>query len=104
MLIYQLKANIDEKALFGNIPHFIDPEFRKMLVQGMFGNNSLHSNLVLDIPFIDIRILYLKRQCYIDYGPAWSVEISIPIQTPYKHFSDCWVLKMCDFTKQTFLF
>ena len=36
--IYQSKVNVDEKILFGSIPHFTDPEIRKMLVKGMFGN------------------------------------------------------------------
>ena len=38
MLICQSKANLDEKILFGKMPHLIDPEIRKMLVQGIFGN------------------------------------------------------------------
>ena len=47
MLIYQSEANLDEKTPFGNIPHLIDPEVRKMLVQGMFGNknSTFHSGL-----------------------------------------------------------
>ena len=45
MLMYQSKANLDEKILFGNITHHSDPEIRKMLVRGMFGNkdSSFHS-------------------------------------------------------------
>ena len=39
-LIYHSKANLDEKILFGSIPHHTSPEIRKMLVNGMFGNNS----------------------------------------------------------------
>ena len=41
----------------------------------------------------------LKLQCYINHGPEWSVEFSISIQIPYRHFSYCWVLKMFDFAK-----
>ena len=40
MLIHQSKANLDEKISFSNIPHLIDPEIRKMLVIGIFGNNN----------------------------------------------------------------
>ena len=40
MFIYQSKINLDEKILFGSIPHLTDPEIRKMLVKGMFGNKN----------------------------------------------------------------
>ena len=41
------KVNLDEKILFGSIPHPTDLEIRKMLVKGMFGNSSstFHSGL-----------------------------------------------------------
>ena len=38
MLIYQSKAIFDEKILFGKITYHLDPEIRKMLVNGKFGN------------------------------------------------------------------
>ena len=40
MFIYQPKVNLDEKILFGSIPHLTDPEIRKMLAKGMFGNKN----------------------------------------------------------------
>ena len=41
MLIYQSKkANLDMKILFDNITHLIDPEIRKMLERGLFGNQD----------------------------------------------------------------
>ena len=40
MFIYQSKVNLGEKNLFGSIPHLTDPEIRKMLVKGMFGNKN----------------------------------------------------------------
>ena len=40
ILIYQSKANLDEKILFGETTHHLDPEIRKMLVRGMFGNEN----------------------------------------------------------------
>ena len=40
MFIYQSKVNLDEKILFGSIPHLTTIEMRKMLERGMFGNNS----------------------------------------------------------------
>ena len=47
MLIYQSKANLDEKILFGKIIHYFDPEIGRMLVRGMFENkdSSFHSGL-----------------------------------------------------------
>ena len=47
MLIYQSKANLDEKMLFGKIIHHLDPKIRKVLVRGMFGNkdSSFHFGL-----------------------------------------------------------
>ena len=40
MFIYQSKVNLGEKNLFGSIPHLTDPEIRKMLIKGMFGNKN----------------------------------------------------------------
>ena len=45
MLIFQSKANLNEKILFGTITHLVDSEIRKMLVRGMFRreNFKFHS-------------------------------------------------------------
>ena len=45
ILIYQSKANLDETILFGNITNLIDPEIRKMMEKGLFGNqdSTFHS-------------------------------------------------------------
>ena len=45
MLIYQSKANLKDRVLFGDIPHLIDPEIREMLVNGLFRNKyfTFHS-------------------------------------------------------------
>ena len=45
MLIYQSKANLDKKILFGKITHHLDPEIRKMLEGACFGtkNSAFHS-------------------------------------------------------------
>ena len=40
MLIYHSKANLDEKILFGNITGHSDPQIRKTVIRGMFGNDS----------------------------------------------------------------
>ena len=40
MFIHQSKVNLDERILFGSIPRLIDPEIRKMLVEGMVGNKN----------------------------------------------------------------
>ena len=61
MLIYQSKGNLDEKNLFGKITHHLDPEIRKMQVNGIYGNkNSIFHFLVHDLLSIEIRILHLK--------------------------------------------
>ena len=40
MLIYQSKANLAEKILLGKITHHLDPEIRRMPVNGMLGNED----------------------------------------------------------------
>ena len=108
MLIYQSKVNLDEKILFDSIPQLTDPEIRKMLIKSMFRskNSTFHSGpwffLLLKFEF-SISNWQCKLQCHINRGPEWNVEFSIPIQTPYRISANCWVLKMCDFTKQNFL-
>ena len=39
-LIYQAKADLDEKIFFGIIIHHSDPENWEMLVKGVFGNDD----------------------------------------------------------------
>ena len=99
MFIYQSKVNLDEKILFGSIPHLTDPEIRIMLVKDMFGNknSTFHSG-----PWF---ILYWNWNSASQTGNVnlWNVEFSIPLQTPHKHFDFCWVLKIFDITKQNFL-
>ena len=40
MLIYQSKANLDVKFLFGNIAHLLDPEIRKIQEKDLFGDQD----------------------------------------------------------------
>ena len=40
MLIYQSKANLDEKILLGKITHHLHPEIRKMLVRRILGSKD----------------------------------------------------------------
>ena len=40
MLIYQPKANLDEKIFLGKITHHLDQEIRKMLVKVIFGSKD----------------------------------------------------------------
>ena len=40
VLIYHSKVDLDDKILFGSIPHLTSLEMRKMLERGMFGSNS----------------------------------------------------------------
>ena len=45
LLIYQSKANLDVKILFGNITHLIDLEIWEILEKGLFGDqdSTFHS-------------------------------------------------------------
>ena len=106
MFIYQSKVNLDEKILFGSIPHLTDPEIRKMVVKGMFWEQKFHipfwSMIYLLLKF-EFSIWQCKLQCHINQRPEGNAEFLITIQNPYKHFDYCWVLKMFDFTKQNFV-
>ena len=79
MLIYQSKAKLDEKILFGRITRQLDPEIRKMPVKGMFGNkdSSFHSGpcfyLLLKLKFFFWNF-ECELQCHINYGQEWNVE------------------------------
>ena len=44
MLIYQSKADLDVKILFGKITHLVDPEIRKMLEWGLYENQDSTSH------------------------------------------------------------
>ena len=46
ILICQSKANLDEKILFCKVTRVLDPEVRKMPVNGKFGNeaSTFHSD------------------------------------------------------------
>ena len=57
------------------------------------------------IPYLLLRSRFIsetdngiecKFQCKINHGPEWNVKFMIPIQTPYGHLSNCWVLKRCE--------
>ena len=63
MLFYQSKANLGEKILYGKVTHGLDPEIRKMLARGMFGNKESsfpNSILVHNLRTIETEILFLK--------------------------------------------
>ena len=40
MSIYQSKANLCVKILFGKLTHHLDPKIRQILIRGMFGNED----------------------------------------------------------------
>ena len=57
MLIYQSKAYLDEKILFGKINLHLDPEIRKMLAN--LGTRFPHSILIYDLlAIIKMKILF----------------------------------------------
>ena len=63
MFSYKSKVNLDEKILFGSISHLTDPDIKKMLLKGMFGNKIPHSTLVHYLPSIEIGIHISNWQC-----------------------------------------
>ena len=92
-----------------------------MPVKGLYRRiplRSLYRNREFQVPFWSMIYLAskvkltfetdngikLNFQGQINHGPEWHVEFSIPIQTPYRDFSNFWVLKMSDFTKNLFSF
>ena len=55
MLIYQSKANLDTKILFGEIAHPLDPQNRKKLVKGHCDGNEISTfHLVYDLLVTEI--------------------------------------------------
>ena len=54
LLIYQSKANLDEKILFGKITKHLDLEISKMPVRGLYGNRIFH------VPFWSMIYVALK--------------------------------------------
>ena len=67
VLIYESKANLDQKILFGKITHLQDPTVRKMPVRGLYGIRGFH------VPFWSMIYVALKF--------IWSVsEIEFQFQ------------------------
>ena len=60
MLIYQSKANLDVKILFGNITRLIASEIRRMLDRVCLGTKIPHSILVHDLLAIEIKLHLCK--------------------------------------------
>ena len=73
-----------------------EPKFH---IQGWSMINLLFKSKL--IPETD-NCIEFECQCQINHGPEENVEFWIPIKTPYRLFSNFWVLKMVDFAKQNF--
>ena len=58
LLIFQSKANLDVKILFGNITQLIDPSIRKMLERVCLGKRIPNSILVQDLLTIEIKVYF----------------------------------------------
>ena len=58
MFIYQSKANLDEKILFGKISDHLDPKIRKALVSACLGTMIPHSILVYNLLAIEIKVYF----------------------------------------------
>ena len=54
LLIYQSKANLDEKILFEKITHHLDLEIRKIPVRGLYVNR------IFNVPFWSMIYVALK--------------------------------------------
>ena len=52
--IYQSKAELDEKVLFGKITHLQDPTIRKMPIKSLYRNRKFH------VPFWSVIYMALK--------------------------------------------
>ena len=78
-----------------------------MLVKGMFWNHIPHSILVNDLLAMEAKTLFLKlrMETPMPYKSWTSIECGIldSSTNPYRHFSNCRVLKICDFITQSFL-
>ena len=54
LLLYQSKANLDEKILFDKITHHLDQELRKMPERDLYGNRIFH------VPFWSMLYVAVK--------------------------------------------
>ena len=61
MLVYQSKADFDEKILFGRIIHILRPKIEKCLSRACIGTRGPCSILVNILFAIEIKILFLKQ-------------------------------------------
>ena len=59
MLVYQSKASLDEKFLFGKITRHLEPEIRKCRKGACLGARIPHSILVHNFLTIEVKILFL---------------------------------------------
>ena len=60
-IIYQSKANLDKKNLFRKITDQLDPEIRKMLINGKLGNEDSTFHFGPWFISIEINITFQKR-------------------------------------------
>ena len=67
ILIYQSKAYLDNKILFGKISHLEDPpEIRKMSVRGLYGNQEFHF-LFWSMIYLLLKLKFIsKTENYIE--------------------------------------
>ena len=90
MLMYQSKANLVEKTLFGKVTHLYDSIIRKMPVRGLYGNRKFH------VPFwsmiyaaFKFRLSILDRILISIASKSWTRmdgEIIVPHRVPYRYF------------------
>ena len=95
ILIYQSKANLDMKILFGKITHLIDPKIRKTLERSLYGNQNPYSILVRSMIYSLLQFKFISEkdngmefefQSQVNHGRERNVELLISKQTAYWHF------------------
>ena len=62
MLMYQSKANLDVKFLFGKITHLSDPKIRRMPLRSLYENQEFH------VPFWSMLHLALKFELIFSFA------------------------------------
>ena len=96
MLMYQSRANLDEKSLFGKITHVENPRNGKMSMGLVWESRIQRSILVHDLVCsIEVYVASLRNGIRISIeGKSWTrleCGILVPKLAVYQHFPNFWV-------------
>ena len=91
-LIYESKANLDEKILFGKITYIKGPTISKMPLRGLCGNREFHIPFwsMIDLAFKFNAIVTFRNEFQLQYIASKSrtrMEYGILVPIPYKPHS-----------------